>query len=46
MTRDEKTAILCMVTKNSFEYLQNCTKEEVDRLYSERVEKSNDKVQR
>jgi hypothetical protein len=42
MTRDEKTAILCMVTKISFEYLQNCTKEEIDKLYIERVEKPNE----
>jgi hypothetical protein len=38
MTRDEKTSILCLVTRFSFEYLQNCSKEEIDKLYKERVE--------
>jgi hypothetical protein len=41
MTRDEKTALIVMVTKISFEYLQNCTKEEVDKIYRDRVEKTN-----
>jgi hypothetical protein len=46
MTRDEKTSVLCMVTNISFNYLQNCSKEEIDKLYRERVEKKNEQVQR
>jgi hypothetical protein len=38
MTRDEKTSVLCLITKFSFEYLQSLTKEEIDKLYKERVE--------
>jgi hypothetical protein len=38
MTRDEKTSLIAMVTQISFEYLQNCSKEEIDKLYRERVE--------
>jgi hypothetical protein len=38
MTRDEKTSVLCMVTRFSFEYLQSLSKEELNKLYEERVD--------
>jgi hypothetical protein len=46
MTRDEKTSILCMVTDINFYYLQSLSKEDLDKLYRERVEKKNEQVQR
>jgi hypothetical protein len=41
MTRDEKTSVLCMVTGINFNYLQSLSKEQIDKLYRERVENKN-----
>lgn len=42
MTNDELRAILELVTGYSFEYLQSLNKEELEKLYFQRVEKRHD----
>lgn len=38
MTRDEMTALLEMKSNYSYEYLQSLTREQLEKLYREKVE--------